>query len=91
MKTGGKLSIIIPQKLGYVQYIIRPITSGWIGRYKLNKLMDDLITARGGQVIFEVKLLSVVLDEVDQGYYKDDTILFEDFETLQLNLINSAM
>ena len=53
--------------------------------------MDDFITERGGQVIFEVKLLSVMPDEVDQGYYKDDTMLFEDFETLQLNLINSAM
>eukprot|EP00593_Proboscia_inermis_P007002 CAMPEP_0171309976 /NCGR_PEP_ID=MMETSP0816-20121228/20176_1 /TAXON_ID=420281 /ORGANISM="Proboscia inermis, Strain CCAP1064/1" /LENGTH=127 /DNA_ID=CAMNT_0011793857 /DNA_START=166 /DNA_END=550 /DNA_ORIENTATION=+ len=36
-------------------------------------------------------IVELMGDEADQGYYEDDTIAFEDFETLRLNLINSAM
>ena len=87
MKVGGKRRIIIPPKLGYVgPGVLGPLPEGPYGRYRLNKLLDEMIEVRGGNVVFDVELRSVVEDEADQGYYDDLSLSPEEFNTLRMNL-----
>merc|ERR1719410_2079718 len=89
MKVGGVRRIIIPPKLGYVTSGLGPLPSGFLGRRKLSSLLDQMIEKKGGQLIFEVQLLSVIDDEADQGYYNDDTLTPEEFNTLRDNVQKS--
>lgn len=91
MKVGGKRRIIIPPKLGYVgPGVLGPIPDSPIGRYKLNKLLDEMVEVKGGNVVFDVELRSVVEDEADQGYYGDGSLTPEQFNTLRINLQQKA-
>lgn len=91
MKVGGKRRIIIPPKLGYVgPGVLGPLPDSPIGRYKLNKLLDEMVEVRGGNVVFDVELRSVVEDEADQGYYGDGSLTPEEFNTLRINLQQKA-
>jgi hypothetical protein len=89
MKVGGKRRIIIPPKLGYVTSGLGPVPLGPYGRWKLNRLLDKMIEVKGGNVIFDVEMRSVIEDEADQGYYDDDSLSPEDFNTLRNNLESS--
>jgi FKBP-type peptidyl-prolyl cis-trans isomerase len=86
MQVGGYRRIIIPPKLGYIDSGLGPIPEYPWQRYKLNSLLDQMITIGAGTLIFEVKLLSVIEDEADQGYYQDDSLSPEDFDILRENL-----
>lgn len=86
MKTGGIRRILIPPKLGYIDSGLGPIPEYPWQRNKLNSLLDKMVAIGSGTLIFEVKLLSVIEDEADQGYYSDDSLSPEDFATLQNNL-----
>jgi hypothetical protein len=86
MKVGGKRRIIVPPKLGYVTSGLGPIPPGPYGRWKLNRLIDRMIEVKGGNVIFDVEMRSVIEDEADQGYYDDESLSPEDFNTLRQNI-----
>lgn len=86
MKVGGYRRIIIPPKLGYIDNGLGPIPEYPWQRYRLNSLLDEMVAIGAGTIIFEVKLLSVIEDEADQGYYSDDSLSPEDFATLRENL-----
>lgn len=86
MKIGGKRRIIVPPKLGYTTSGLGPIPTGPYGRWKLNGLIDKMVKAQGGNVIFDVDLRSVLEDEADQGYYDDQSYTPEEFNTLRTNI-----
>jgi len=44
-----------------------------------------MVDQRGGNLVFEVELKSVIDDEADQGYYEDGSPTPEEFERLRLN------
>jgi len=86
MKTGGVRRMLIPPKLGYVDIGLGPLPEMPWNRYKLNNLLDKMVAVSGGTVIYEVQLKNVLEDELDQGYYSDDSLTPEQFETLRENL-----
>lgn len=86
MKVGGKRRIIVPPKLGYVTSGIGPIPVGPLGRWKLNNLLDRMVEVKGGNVIFDVEMKSIMEDEADQGYYDDESLSPEDFTRLRENI-----
>lgn len=86
MKVGGKRRIIVPPKLGYITSGLGPIPVGPIGRWKLNHLIDRMVELKGGNTIFDVEMKSIMEDEADQGYYNDESLSPEDFNTLRQNL-----
>jgi FKBP-type peptidyl-prolyl cis-trans isomerase len=86
MKVGGKRRIIVPPKLGYVTSGLGPLPPGPLGRRKLNQLLDQMVELKGGNVVFDVEMRSIIEDEADQGYYDDDSLSPEDFNTLRQNL-----
>ena len=86
MKVGGKRRIIVPPKLGYITFGLGPIPVDPIGRWKLNHLIDRMVELKGGNTIFDVEMKSIMEDEADQGYYDDESLSPEDFNTLRQNL-----
>ena len=86
MKVGGKRRIIIPPKLGYVTFGLGPLPEGPYGRWKLNRLIDRMVELKGGNLIFDVEMKSILEDEADQGYYDDESLSPEDFATLRQNI-----
>jgi hypothetical protein len=55
-------------------------------RWRLNNMLDRMVEMKGGTLIFEVTLLSVMDDEADQGYYEDRALTGDEFELLKKNL-----
>jgi len=91
MAVGGKRRIIIPPKLGYVgPGVLGPLPETPWDRYRLNKLLDQMIEFRGGNVIFDVEMKNIIEDEADQGYYNDSSLTPEEFDTLRRNLRANA-
>lgn len=91
MKLGETRRIIIPPKLGYVgPGVLGPLPETPWGRYKLNKLLDQMIDVKAGNVVIDVELKAIRDDEADQGYYEDASISPEDFNTLRDNLSAKA-
>ena len=86
MKVGGKRRIIIPPKLGYVTFGLGPLPEGPYERWKLNRLIDRMVELKGGNLIFDVEMKSILEDEADQGYYDDESLSPEDFATLRQNI-----
>mmetsp|Transcript_31054 Transcript_31054/g.53975 ORF Transcript_31054/g.53975 Transcript_31054/m.53975 type:complete len:319 (-) Transcript_31054:144-1100(-) len=89
MKIGGKRRIIVPPKLGYTSSGLGPIPVGPVGRWKLNHLLDSMMEVKGGNFIFDVEMKSILVDEADQGYYDDESLSPEDFNTLRQNVESS--
>lgn len=71
MKKGGVRRLIIPPKLGYIDSGLGPLPDNPFARFKLNRLLDEMVAQQGGQLVYDVKLLNFFDDEADQGYYED--------------------
>lgn len=89
MRVGGKRRVIVPPKLGYTTSGLGPVPVGPYGRWKLNRLIDRMVELRGGNVIFDVEMKSIMKDEADQGYYTDESLSPEEFSTLRQNIESS--
>jgi len=46
----------------------------WPDTSKLSNLLDDMVTVRGGNAIFDVNLQSFIDDRANQGYYEDASL-----------------
>jgi hypothetical protein len=90
MQVGGQRRLLIPPKLGYVEGGLGPVPQYPWDRNKLNYLLDQTVALVGGTLIFEVRLLSAMDDEADQGYYQDDSLTPEEFQLLRENLQKKA-
>mmetsp|Transcript_8144 Transcript_8144/g.15335 ORF Transcript_8144/g.15335 Transcript_8144/m.15335 type:complete len:297 (-) Transcript_8144:1654-2544(-) len=91
MKLGEVRRIIIPPKLGYIgPGVLGPLPASPLGRFKLNRLLEEMVEARGGNIVIDVELKNILDDEADQGYYEDESISPEDFNTLRNNLSEKA-
>lgn len=87
LAVGGKRRIIIPPKLGYIgPGVLGPLPTSPLGRYKLNKLLDQMVEVKGGNLVFDVEMKGVLVDEADQGYYEDGSLTPAEFDTLRRNL-----
>ena len=86
MKVGGKRRLILPAKLGYVAGGLGPVPVSPFGRNKLNKLLDQMVEVKGGNVVFDVTLRNIISDEADQGYYNDASLDPDDFNRLRDNI-----
>lgn len=86
MKVGGTRRLIIPAKLGYIRSGLGPIPDSPIARYKLSSLLDQMIELKGGNLVFDVTLKSVIPDEADQGYYEDFSLDMDDYNRLRENI-----
>jgi hypothetical protein len=89
MKMGGLRRLVIPPKLGFVTSGLGPMPVLPWQRWKLNSLLEDMITQRGGNLIYDVRLESFFDDEADQGYYEDDEISPEERAELESRLQRS--
>lgn len=85
MKVGGRRRILVPPKLGY-KFGLGPVPEMPWDRWRLNSMLDRMEELKGGTIIFEVTLLSVMDDEADQGYYEDLALTEDEFETVKKNL-----
>ncbi len=45
-----------------------------------------MVELKGGNTIFDVEMKSIIEDEADQGYYDDESLSPENFNTLRQNL-----
>lgn len=89
MKMGGLRRLVIPPKLGFVTSGLGPMPELPWQRWKLNSLLEDMITQRGGNLIYDVRLESFFDDEADQGYYEDDEISPEERAELESRIQRS--
>jgi hypothetical protein len=87
MKVGGLRRIIIPPKLGFVVSGLGPLPVYPWNRFILNGLLEDMITQRGGTLVYDVRLERVVDDEADQGYYEDGELSAEELAELTSRLV----
>jgi hypothetical protein len=85
MKVGGRRRILVPNKLGY-KFGLGPVPEMPWDRWRLNSMLDKMEEMKGGTIVFEVTLLSVMDDEADQGYYEDSALTEDEFETVKVNL-----
>jgi FKBP-type peptidyl-prolyl cis-trans isomerase len=85
MKVGGRRRILVPPKLGYA-FGLGPVPEMPWDRWRLNNMLDRMVEMKGGTLVFEVTLLSVMDDEADQGYYEDRALTGDEFELLKKNL-----
>mmetsp|Transcript_17570 Transcript_17570/g.42740 ORF Transcript_17570/g.42740 Transcript_17570/m.42740 type:complete len:369 (-) Transcript_17570:2472-3578(-) len=89
MKVGQTRRLIIPPKLGFVQSGLGPLPEQPWQRWTLNNLLDQMISQKGGRLIYDVTLERVFDDEADQGYYEDEEITPEESAELQARLQKS--
>jgi hypothetical protein len=87
MKVGGLRRIIIPPKLGFVVSGLGPVPEYPWNRWILNGLLEDMITQRGGNLVYDVRLERVIDDEADQGYYEDGELSAEELAELTNRLV----
>lgn len=91
MKLGEKRRIIIPPKLGYIgPGVLGPLPASPLGRYKLNRMLEEMVAVRGGNIVMDVELKNIMTDEADQGYYDDASLTPEEFNVLRNNLTEKA-
>jgi FKBP-type peptidyl-prolyl cis-trans isomerase len=86
MKVGGLRRVIIPPKLGFVASGLGPLPENPINRWKLNRLLENMITQKGGNLVYDVRLERVIDDEADQGYYEDEELSEEEMDELRKRL-----
>ena len=87
MKKGDLRRVIIPPKLGFVRSGLGPLPEYPWNRYKLNRLLEDMVTQRGGNLVYDVRLEDFFDDEADQGYYDDAELSAEEMEIIQNKFI----
>ena len=87
MKMGGLRRIIIPPKLGFIRSGLGPMPVYPWDRRKLNNLLDEMVTQRGGNLVYDVRLENYFDDEADQGYYDDAELSKEELEELERRLL----
>eukprot|EP00980_Cylindrotheca_fusiformis_P011099 scaffold2553_cov138-Cylindrotheca_fusiformis.AAC.7 len=90
MKKGELRRLVIPPKLGFTTSGLGPLPDMPWNRIKLNRLIDEMVAQRGGNLVYDIRLLNFFDDEADQGYYEDDELSAEEMEELQRRLNRSA-